>query len=261
MLFVVFISVGPLLWIFVSSFKTNREILTSALSWPSTFSFVAYKNAIEVSNLNLYFLNSVLVAITSTVIILLVYSMGAYVLARYEFPLKNMTYVLLSLSILLPTNSMIQPIFKLVNLMNLYDTKTALIFVYVGFGLPIALFLLKSYFGTIPKEIEEAAYIEGSGFLSTFFRIMLPLATPALASTAVLVFLFSWNEFLFSMLLISSQENRTLPLSLRYFTQAFTYDYGALFAALTMTILPSIVIYIILQEQITKSLAGGAVKG
>ncbi|XID90262.1 carbohydrate ABC transporter permease [Paenibacillaceae bacterium WGS1546] len=261
MLFVIFISIGPLLWIVLSSFKTNMEILGSALSWPSKFSFAAYRDAIEASNLHRFFVNSLLVSGSATVLALFIYAMAAYVLARVEFRLRNAIFMLLSLSILVPVIAMVQPIFKIVNELNLYDTKTALIIVNTAIGMPVSLFLLRNFFNSIPKELEEAAYLEGSGFFNTFLKIMLPLARPALASAGILVFLNTWNEFLFALLLTGSPETRTLPLSLNYFVKALTYDYAALFAAVTMTILPSILIYVILQEQISKSLAGGAVKG
>ncbi|WP_102345982.1 carbohydrate ABC transporter permease [Bacillus sp. Marseille-P3661] len=260
MLFVVLISVVPLLWVLLSSFKTNYEVLESAFSWPSNFSFESYVDAIRLTNLHNFFLNSLLVAVITTIVSLIIFSMAGYILARFEFKFRNLIYIVLSFSILIPTNSMLQPIYILINEMNLYDTKTGLIFVYTGLALPIALFLLRSYFKSIPKEMEESAYIEGAGFVKTFLLIILPMARPALASAGVLIFLSCWNEFLFALLLTSSPESRTLSLALNYLVQAFGSDYPALFATIIMIILPSIVVYIILQEQISSSLASGAVK-
>ena len=132
---------------------------------------------------------------------------------------------------------------------------------YAALGLPTSLFIFKSYFQSIPKELEEAAYIDGAGFFLTFFVIVFPLAKPGLATGAILQFLTSWNEFMFALILTKSTEVRTLPLALNYFTSQFSFNYTAMFAALTMVILPSIIIYILLQEQITSSMVEGSVKG
>ena len=128
-------------------------------------------------------------------------------------------------------------------------------------GLPTSLFLFRSYFQGIPKELEEAAYIDGAGFFRTFFIIVFPLAKPGLATGAILQFLTSWNEFMFALILTSDTSVRTLPLALNYFKSQFSFKYTAMFAALTMVILPSIIVYAVLQEQITSSMVDGAVKG
>jgi raffinose/stachyose/melibiose transport system permease protein len=261
MLFVVVISIAPLVWVLLSSFKNNMEVLESALTWPSSFSFVSYVDAIKISSLHIYFLNSLFISVVSTILPLIIFGMAAYVLARFEFRGKNFIFIMLGFSLLIPLNSMIQPIYYIVNFLNLYDTKMALILVYSAFGLPIALFLLKSFYSNIPREMEEAAYMEGSGFFKTYLKIIMPLSAPVMSSAGIILFLGAWNEFLFALLLTSSTENRTIALSLNYFVKSFSYDYPALFAALIMIILPSVIIYVVLQEQITKSFVAGAVKG
>jgi len=261
MIFVIAISLGPFVWVILSTFKSNRQVLDSALSLPSRLSFAAYANAIERSNFLLFFYNSLFVSVMATVVAILVFGMAAYVLARFEFPGKNLIYGLLVSTLLVSLIPMQQPILTVVQFLHLYDTKWALILVYSAKGLPIVIFIMVSFFKSIPKEMEEAAYLEGASFFQTYIRIMLPLARPAMASSAVLIFLNSWNEFLFALLLTQSESNRTLALALRFFTNMFAYDFPTLFAAVVMTLLPSILIYILLQEQIHKSLAAGAVKG
>lgn len=261
LLFVILTSLSPFVWVFLSTFKTNKEILDSALSWPSHFSFVAYANALARARFPLYFFNSMFVSGLSTLGAVSIFGMAAYVLARYEFRGRDTIYAILISSLLLSLIPMQQPIAIIIRMLHLYDTRWALILVYAAKGLPIVIFIMWSFFKSLPKEIEEAAYLDGANFWQTYTRVMLPMSKPAVASAAVLIFLNSWNEFLFALLLTQSESKRTLSYALRFFVDMFAYDYPTLFAAMFMTILPSILIYIVLQEQIHKSLVGGAVKG
>lgn len=259
--FMVLISVGPLIWIVMSSFKSNKEILSSAFSLPTHFSFAGYQAALELAPIFKFYGNSVLIAVVSTLLNVVIIGMAAYVLARYKFKGSTFITLLLSVSMLIPTSALLMPIYKIMMGIGLFDTRTGLILVYAALGLPTSLFIFKSYFQGIPKELEEAAYIDGAGFYRTFFTIVFPLAKSGLATGAILQFLTSWNEFMFGLILTKSTEVRTLPLALNYFTSQFSFNYTAMFAALTMVILPSIVIYVILQEQVTTSMVAGSIKG
>jgi len=259
--FVVLISVFPLIWVCLSSFKTNNEILTSAFSIPHTPSFIGYKIVFETAAIQWRFVTSLIVASSSTVLAVVIYAMAGYALSRSGFTWMNIIFAILISSILIPINAMIQPVFLTIKYLGLYDTKWALILVYTGFAMPVCLFLLRSYFLSIPDELEEAAYIEGATFFKTFWYVMLPLAKPALISSAILTFIGSWNEFLYALLLTSSERNRTLPLTIKYFTSMFSFNYTPMFAALVMCIFPTILIYIILQEQIMESIITGSIKG
>jgi raffinose/stachyose/melibiose transport system permease protein len=261
MIFVVLICLFPLVWVFVSSFKTNIDILSSALTLPKSLSFKGYESAIKITRLDIRFVTSLIVTISTTAISIVIYSMSAYVLARAKFKFKGAIFALLISSILIPTNAMIQPVYTVIKSLNLYDTKFALILVYTAFSMPMCLFLLRSYFLSIPNELEESAYIEGAGFFRTFWSIMLPCAKPAVASAAVLTFIGSWNELMYALLLTSSEQNRTMPLAMKYFTSMFSFDYSAMFAAVVLCVLPTIIVYIILQEQIMESVVAGSVKG
>ncbi len=259
--FFALISVGPLIWIVMSSFKSNKEILGSAFSLPSSFSFSGYAAALKISPIFKFYGNSIIISAASTVLNILVVSMAAYVIARFRFKGKKLLTLLLSSSLLIPTSALLMPIYRIMTAIHLYDTRTGLILVYAALGLPTSLFIIKSYFQSIPKELEEAAYIDGAGFFKTYFVIILPLAKSGLATGAILQFLTAWNEFMFALILTKSESVRTLPLALNYFTSQFSFNYTAMFAALTMVIVPSIAIYAILQEQITESMVAGSVKG
>lgn len=259
--FFVVISIGPLIWIIMSSFKSNKEILSSAFALPSSFSLSGYKAALDMAPIFKFYGNSIIISVLSTLLNVVVVSMAAYVLARHKFKGSTFVTLLLSVSLLIPTAALLMPIYKIMTAIGLFDTRTGLILVYAALGLPTSLFIFKSYFQSIPKELEEAACIDGAGFFRTFFVIVFPLAKPGLATGAILQFLTSWNEFMFALILTKSTSVRTLPLALNYFTSQFSFNYTAMFAALTMVILPSIIIYILLQEQITSSMVEGSVKG
>ena len=255
------ISIAPLAWILLSSFKTNREIMLSAFSLPSSFDFKGYRVALEVSPILRFYGNSLIIATASTILNLLFVSMTAYVFARFEFKGRALMALMISSSLLIPSSALLMPIYRIMVSIHLFDTIIGLILVHTALGLPTSFFVIRSYFQSIPKELEEAAYIDGCGYMKTFFAIVLPLAKSGLSTVAVLQFLMSWNEFMFALVLTKSEKVRTLPLALNYFTTQFSFNYTALFAALTMVILPSIIIYIILQEQVTQSMVTGAIKG
>ena len=259
--FFVLISIGPLIWIIMSSFKSNKEILSSAFALPSSFSLAGYKAALEMAPIFKFYGNSIIISVLSTLLNVVVVSMAAYVLARHKFKGNTFITLLLSVSLLIPTAALLMPIYKIMTAIGLFDTRAGLILVYAALGLPTSLFIFKSYFQSIPKELEEAACIDGAGFFRTFFVIVFPLAKPGLATGAILQFLTSWNEFMFALILTKSTSVRTLPLALNYFTSQFSFNFTAMFAALTMVILPSIIIYVLLQEQITSSMVEGSVKG
>ena len=187
--------------------------------------------------------------------------MSAYVFARFEFKGKYFLFALIGMSMLVPTSALIFPVYKLMNAMNLYNTKSGLVLVYMAIAMPAVLFVLRSYFLTIPREMEEAARIDGSGFLRTFITIMLPLVKPAMATAAILIFMASWNDFIYNLMLSSGNNARNVSVALSQFLSMFGSDYGQLFAASFVVVLPSILLYCLLQKRIESALLAGAVKG
>lgn len=258
---VIILSLAPLVWVVFSSFKTNAQILSSPFSLPTGIDFAPYVEVLKINNFLQYGWNSFLIASVSTMISLFIYSMGGYVLARFKFPGRELFFMLFSLTMLVPGHMKTQPIFSLIMNLNLYDTKTGLILVYLSGGLAMSMFILRSAFNAIPKEIGESATIDGAGFFRTFIQMYLPLAKGGLATAGILMFLGNWNEYYFASLLTSSPENRTLPYALAFFNETFAYDYTRMFAALVIVIIPGILVYVIAQEQVQMSIAGGSVKG
>ena len=257
----VLVALFPIVWVVLSSFKTNREILSNGLQLPSTFSFSGYKQALEMAPILKFFVNSLIVSFASTALNVFILAMAGYVFAKKKFRFKNLIFGILSLSMVIPSTALMSPVYTVITKLHLYDTKMALILVYTALNMPISLMILRSAFAAIPTELEEAAYIDGACFFRTFWQVMMPCAKGGLASAAVLAFLGSWNEFTFALLLTSSTSTRTLPLSLSYFTSQFSFNYTAMFAAITIAVLPSIIVFSIFQEQVCSSLTAGSVKG
>ena len=231
------------------------------MSWPSSFSLDTFVQLFETYNFPLYFVNSLLAAGTSTLVSLLFYAMGAYVIAKFEFPGRKLLFILFTITLLVPSHSKTQPIFSLIMNLGLYDNIWGVTLVYLSAGMAMSIFVLKAGFMAIPKSLDEAAAIEGAGFVRTFFSINLPLAKSALATAGILMFLGNWNEYYFASLLTVSDSQRTLPIALAFFTSEFSYNYTQLFAALTIVILPGILLYALAQEQVQASVAASGIKG
>lgn len=257
----VIVAAFPIIWVVLSSFKSNKEILSNGLALPSSFSFSGYTQALEMAPILKFFANSLIVSFASTALNVFILAMAGYVFAKKKFRFKNAIFAILSLSMVIPSTALMSPVYTVITKLHLYDTKMALILVYTALSMPISLMILRSAFAAIPTELEEAAYIDGAGFFRTFWQVMMPCAKGGLASAAVLAFLESWNEFTFALLLTSSANTRTLPLSLSYFTSQFSFNYTAMFAAITIAVLPSIIVFAIFQEQVCSSLTAGSVKG
>ncbi len=261
MLFTVIVSIFPIIWVVFSSFKTNAEILGNPFSFPTSLSFEPYVYLFEQYDFLLYAFNSFSVSMVATLISLLFYSMGAYVIAKYNFWGKNLFYILFTLTMLVPGHTKAQPIFTLILEMNLYDTREGLMLVYLSGGMAMSMFVLKAAFMSVPMELNESASLEGASFFTKFWTINVPLVKGALSTAGILMFLGNWNEYFYASLLTSSASNRTLPLALQFFNEAFSYDYTKFFAALTVVVLPGIIIYAVAQEQVQESIAATGMKG
>jgi fucose transport system permease protein len=254
------VSILPLLWVFANSFKSNAQILSSTMGFPTGLMFKNYSNAFKLAPLTIFYKNSLIIAVLSTCLNVAVLSMSAYVLARCRFKLSSFFIFLFSIGLIIPGAALLQPLYRTMTATSLYNTLLGLIITYTAFGLPITLYIMMSYFKTIPVSLEEAAYIDGSGFLRTFIQIILPLAKPAMATAGILQFLLCWNEFQFALTLTKDVSKRTLPIALYYFKSSFASDYGAMFSAVVLVTIPSILVFVIMQKQVVSGLVAGSVK-
>lgn len=254
------VTVFPFLWVFISSFKTNAELMRTPFSWPETFQFSNYLKAFEVGHLGQLFVNSLFVSIVSTLLCLLFATMAAYAV-RQGGKWSKMIYFVIILGIFLPTNALLVPYYIIAGKLHLINTLWALITTYTAMGLPLTLLLVYGFLQRVPNEILEASYIDGCNFFRSYVRVVLPLLKSGMATAAIFQFIFCWNEFIFSLLLTTSQEMRTLQVGISMFNTTFQSDYTTMFAAVFSSVLPVIIIYAVLQKHIISGLAAGAVKG
>ena len=254
-------AIFPFLWLILASLKTNAELLDDPFKLPEVFQFKNYTEAIEAAGLIQLIINSLVISSSATFLNVLISSMCAFAIARHIFWGNNVLFLMISSGILIPLNALIIPYYAIINFLHLYDTRTGLILVYCAVGLPVSTFILTEFFKSIPKEIEEASTVDGCNFVSRYFRIMLPLAIPGLMTAGTFQFILCWNEFIYAMLLTSSTEIRTIQFGISYFTNQFFSDYVGMFAAVVVSILPSITVFILFQERVITGLTAGSVKG
>lgn len=259
--FTLLISLFPILWIVISSFKSNKAILSNPFSLPDIFNIQAYIDVLTQYNFLRYFANSFIVSCTAAVAGLCIFSLAAYVFARHSFPGKTILFTLFTITLLVPGHAKAQPIFSLILNLGLYDTKSGLILVYISQGMALSIFILKTSFMTSPKELDEAALMEGANFWQIFWRINVPAARSGIITAGILMFLQNWNEYFYGVILTTSAKNRTLPVALSFFNETFSYNYTKMFSALTLAITPGILVYILTQEYIQKSASFSGLKG
>ena len=252
----------PLIWLVVSSLKTNFEFLAgSPFALPARPQWVNYTNALTVAGLGRMLFNSVFVGLSATVVNIIVASMGAYCISRFRFKGREKIFTLFTAGILVPLNALMVPYFVIITKLGLINTYGGMILLYTAIGIPMSTFLIRGLMDSIPMELEEAAYIDGCGFDARFFHIILPLSRTGIVTAATFEFLTCWNEFVFANLLVSSEKLRTIQVGIRYFTNQFSTDYVSMYAAIVISIVPSIIGYILFQEQIIAGMTSGAVKG
>lgn len=254
----------PLLWTLLDALKNNEQFFFNApwalpkfpLLWEN-FSYVWEKY-----NFNTYFVNSLIITAGSTALGLLLSATTAYVLARYKFRGSNSLYLLYISSMMIPFVLALIPLFFLMDSMSLINTKLGLIVVYASSVLAFGIFVLVGFFKTLPKELEEAAIVDGASYFGTFFRVMLPLSQPGLITIAIINILNIWNEYIVGTILVNDPSQYTLPVEIGIMQAEMQYrtEWGPLFAALLITIVPVLVIYILFQRQIASGITAGAVK-
>ncbi|MFP3953210.1 MAG: carbohydrate ABC transporter permease [Candidatus Acetothermia bacterium] len=249
----------PLIWMFYSSLKTRREIFTGPWQLPGQFRFEHYPQAWQSGELGGYFLNSILVTTVSVLTILAVASMAAYAFARLEFWGRDFFFYVFLLGLILPVQVIVLPLFGLLRDLNLLNTYFALIFPYISWGLALSIYILRSFFKSLPGDIEDAAKIDGCSVFGTFWYVMLPMVRPALMTVGVLQAVNIWNEFLLALLFIQSQAKMTLPVGLLAFYGYHNIDYPMVFTALSIAVIPILMLYFVFQNYIIEGLTVGAI--
>lgn len=255
-----FIYSFPLLWMIWSSFKTNREIFGDPLALPTGVDLSVWFEAWTVGNLGLYARNSMIVTSMSVLVILVLAALAAFAFSRFEFAGKKMLMGLLALGLLMPLQSYFIAQNALFELMGLKDTRMALIIPYSGMGLSLAVYLLRAYLDNLPRELFEAARVDGSSDVRMFTTLVVPLLRPGLATVAIFSALNAWNEFLLALLYIQSDRLKTIPTGLLAFSSRYVTDYQLLFSALTIVTVPMIAVYVVFHRQIVAGITEGSLK-
>lgn len=257
------IVIFPLVWIFSSSLKSSMEIFANVWALPKGIKWENYVNAWIEASIGKYFINSLFVTATSVFFILLLSAMVAYVLTRFRFLGNSFVFYYFLGGLMIPTFLGIVPLFLLLKDLHLLDNFIGLILVYIAYSLPFSIFILTPFFKSLPRELAEAAIIDGCSDFSVFWRIMLPLAKPGLITVGIFNFLGIWNEYILALVIISSEELRTLPLGIAnlYMVQHYQADWGTLFAGLTIVMVPTLIVYIIFSKKLTSGITLGALKG
>lgn len=251
----------PLFWLFISSFKSTGEFFSRPFALPQSWMFENFTNAWNGSNIGRAFGNSLITSLGSLALTLFIALLASFILARFRFRFKAILLTFFVIGMLIPIHSTLVPLFIMMKQISLLNTYWALIFPYTAFALPTAIFVLTAFLSTIPKDLEEAAFMDGSGLWGIFFRIMIPISLPALSTVVILSFLNSWNDFSFALVLITSTGLKTLPLAISNFADGYQTDYGLTLAAMSMAVIPTIMMYMVFQEQVMKGMTAGAVKG
>lgn len=257
---VFFIVAYPLFWMFMTSLKEQWEIFDNPFALPSSLNFANYVKAWTVGDFNLFFLNSVIITVPSVLAVVLVSALAGYAFARFKFRGSRFLYIFFLVGIMVPPQAVIIPAFLLVSRLGLMNNYLALIFTYLSWC-PIGIFILTTFFRSLPLEIEDAAKVDGASPLDIFWRIAMPLAKPALATVAIFYFVFVWNDFLYPLLYLQKDTMSTIPMGLMLFNGRYRVDWGMQNAALSIAVLVPLVFYMIFQDKFVKGLTAGAVKG
>jgi multiple sugar transport system permease protein len=259
---VVVLALVPVLWIVSLSFK-DPSTITDGSFFPRTWTTENYRGIFQTSEFTRALLNSIGIALVSTFIAVVLASMAAYAVARLDFPGKGLLIGLSLLIAMFPAISLVTPLFNIERTIGLFDTWPGLIIPYVAFGLPLGIYTLSAFFREIPWELEKAAKMDGATPFQAFTKVIAPLAAPGMFTTAILVFIFCWNDFLFAISLTSTTRARTVPAAIGFFTGSsqFTSPTGSIAAAAVVITIPIVLFVLLFQRRIVAGLTSGAIKG
>jgi raffinose/stachyose/melibiose transport system permease protein len=251
----------PFVLMITMSLKSQAEYMTGNYwGFPKELFFGNYQKVL-LSNFNIYFLNSAIVSVVSVIVSILIASLAGYVLARMKFKFSGVLLMLFVIGMMIPVHTTLIPIYQMTRSLRLTDSLAGLVGPYVSFGLPVAIYILASFFREIPKSLNESATIDGASHFRIYWNIMLPMSAPAISTVAIINFLYFWNEFIFALTLINTSSKKTLPLGMREFYGAETVNIPAVLTAILIGSLPVIIFYMSAQDRVINGLSAGAIKG
>lgn len=254
------ISLYPIFLMFLSSFKTSAEIFKNPLGLPTSFSLDTYRTLLSKIPFDQYFINSVIVSVTSVGLVALFCSLAAFYIARFKFSWNNAIFFLFLLGMMIPIKLGIVPLFILMRDLGLINSLWSLIFMNIATGTPITMLILTGFFKTMPMELEEAARMDGAGNLRVLWNVLLPLMRPALGTVIIVNFISAWNDFFFPLIFITEKEKMTIPVGMLSLFGEHSADWGSLFAGLTLASLPMMILFFVASKQFMEGLTAGALK-
>ncbi|MDR2311708.1 MAG: carbohydrate ABC transporter permease [Brucellaceae bacterium] len=256
------IALFPVVIIIINSFKTKAAIFRSPLSLPNTetFSLIGYQTVMTQGNFFLYFQNSMIVTVVAIALVLIFGAMAAFALSEYRFRGNTLMGLYLALGIMIPIRLGTVSILELMVASGLVNTLTSLILVYTAQGLPLAIFILSEFMGQVSKDLKDAGRMDGLSEYRIFFRLVLPLVRPAMATVAVFTMIPIWNDLWFPLILAPSEETKTVTLGAQMFIGQYVTNWNAVLAALSLAILPVLILYFIFSRQLIRGITAGAVK-
>jgi ABC-type glycerol-3-phosphate transport system permease component len=250
----------PLIAVLLNSLKSQTEFFNNPWLWPKHFVFSNYTYAWKQAHIPRFMLNSLIVAGSTTVLTMGISSLAGYAFARFRFPGRKPMFLLFAVLLIVPAPISVIPLYVIVAELHLIDTYWSLILPYVAGGLPLSIYLLRAFFSTIPPELTDAALIDGCSPFGAFWRVVLPLSRPGLATVGILSFVNAWNEFFLALIFIHNQNLMTLPLGLQTFVYQYHVEWPYYFAGLATAIVPIIVVYLALQRQFIRGMTAGAIR-
>lgn len=253
--------IAPFVFIVFTSFKANSDVMaSSAFAPPTSLDWSNYAAAWTRGRFGVTVFNSAVITFIKVPLGLMISAMAAYALSRIRLPAGRAIFLIVLFGTMLPFQVMLAPLFTLVNSFGLINTYVGAILPYLAFGVPYQVFILHGFFSDVPKELSEAALVDGASHFTIFRRIFLPISLPVLAALLILDFVATWNEFAMALVILQDNSRWTLPLGLMSFQSQFSSDYGQLNAAIVMTVLPATIVYLIFQRYFVSGLTSGAIK-
>jgi raffinose/stachyose/melibiose transport system permease protein len=251
----------PVAYAVLGGFRDAPQLAADPVGLPNPWVWTNYADSLMSASFWVQLRNSAVVAGLSTVVVVLFAALAAFVIARREFPGRELAYTVFTLGLLFPATVAILPLLILVRDLGLLDNPLGLALPEAAFGLPLTIIILRPFFKSIPKELDDAAAIDGCGPLGFFFRVLLPLSRPALVTVAVLAIVSSWNQFLLPLVMLSDAGNWTLPLGVTNFSTQYTTDTARILAYTTLALVPALAFYLVAERQLVGGLTAGSVKG
>ncbi|KMY51229.1 sugar ABC transporter permease [Peribacillus loiseleuriae] len=262
LIIVAIFQIFPIIWLFLFSLKNNQEVFNmSPFALPESPKWENYSKVWTEGNISLYFFNSVTYTVVAVILTVVLASMVTFAITRMNWKGSKIVLGLFMIGLMIPVHSTLIPLFSTFTKLNMIDNPLSVILAYTAFNLPITIMILLGFYEALPREVEEAAVMDGASINYIFFKITLPMTSPVIATAAIINMIYNWNEFVFVNTFISSEKFKTLTVGIQNFIGQYTTDWGAIGATLVISILPILLAFFLLSNRIVEGIASGSVKG